>query len=84
LQRIENQLLLKAKITFEMRRTTSNMFFLISNVVFEFCGRFFEEWGMLFPKTGAAPVVSDGEVISAAPGNEDFDKRKACIVFREG
>jgi hypothetical protein len=31
----------RAKIMFEMRENISNMFFLISNVVFGVCGRFF-------------------------------------------
>ena len=32
----------RTKIMFEMRKNISNMFFLISNVVFVICGRVFE------------------------------------------
>jgi hypothetical protein len=39
---------------------------------------------MPFSKNGAAPVVLDGEVISAAHGNEGIDNGIACIVLREG
>jgi hypothetical protein len=38
---------------------------------------------MPFPRSGAAPVVSDGKYKSAEWGIEDFDTWKACIVLRE-
>jgi hypothetical protein len=68
---------------FETRRTTSNVFFLVSNVILGLSGSFFEKWGNAFQKWGAAPVVSDGKVISVMPGIEDFYKWKSFSVMRE-
>ena len=45
---------------------------------------FFEVWGMPLPIKGKSVRVSDGEIISAEQGNDDFNKWKACIVLREG
>ena len=59
------------------------MFFLISNVVFGFCGSFFEKRGMLLKKCGRSERVSHGEVTSAEQGSEDIYTRKSCIVLRE-
>jgi hypothetical protein len=44
----ENQTTAKAKIMFETRRTTFEMFFLRCLVSIRVCGRFFEERGMPF------------------------------------
>lgn len=35
---------------------------------------------MPFTKMGEQAIVSDGEIISAVPDGEDFDKWEACIV----
>ena len=59
------------------------MIFLISNVIYELSGSFFEKWGMAFSKHGKSAGVSECEVISAEPVIEDFDKKKACIVLPE-
>ena len=36
------------KITFEISENVSNVFSLMSYVVFVLCGRFFEKWGSAF------------------------------------
>jgi hypothetical protein len=37
------------------------MFFLVSNVIFEMCGRVFEKRGMLLSECGLSERVSHGE-----------------------
>jgi hypothetical protein len=37
---------------FEISENVSNVFFLMSYVVFELCGRFFEKWGSDFSNKG--------------------------------
>ena len=59
------------------------MIFLISNVIYELSGSFFEKWGIAFSKHGKSAGVSKCEVISAEQRIEDFDKKKACIVLPE-
>jgi hypothetical protein len=53
------------------------MFFLISNVVFGFCGSFFEKRGMLLKKCGRSERVSHGEVIPAEQMSDDFKNKES-------
>ena len=70
----EKQRTRKAKITFETRETTFEVVFLMSYVSISACGTVFEVWGMPLPIKGKSVRVSDGEIISAEQGNDDFNK----------
>gem|GEM_PF-1687022 len=59
-----NQRSAKAKIMFEMSEINSNMFFLISNVIFEFCGKFFRTVRNALFKMRKKAVFSNGEIKS--------------------
>ena len=79
----ENQCSQKGKTTFETFSTTSNVFFLMSYVSIRASGSIFEMWGMPFRKRGAAPVVSDCEVMSAELVIEDIYTWESLYVLRE-